>query len=155
MEDKKIEVDFYGIHENGNKVKSLILLLNKTLESSKKAIVLVDNEEKLLQLDSDLWTKVAWLPHALDTDPNPESQLVLLTTDLSKCYNSAEYLFIVDSQGIDISSIVNTPCIQRVFIVFEKEKDLPFAESLWKESKGKEQFNLKYFQQNQDRKSVV
>ncbi|MGV3278835.1 DNA polymerase III subunit chi [Rickettsiales bacterium LUAb2] len=142
-----LDINFYGV-SSITKEKALIKLLEKTIETNKKAIVFSNSLDKLQALDDTLWTSANWLPHALISDEFKEKQLILLTDKLESLPNKPNYLFVIDD-----SEVVFLDSFERLFIIFYNQDDneINFAKEKWKFYK-KAGYNLKYFQQNREGK---
>jgi len=90
------EVWFYHL-EQATLDRVLPELLEKTLAKGWRALVRAPSAERIEHLDGWLW---AWkddsfLPHGLSTEPDPERQPILLTTEMGNP-NAAQALFILD-----------------------------------------------------------
>lgn len=80
-------------------------LLEKTLESDKRAVVMMGSAERVESINNILWTykKDSWLPHGNGKDGNAERQPVWLTVE-DENPNQATFLFLADgaqSQHMD------------------------------------------------------
>jgi len=75
--------------------EALPLLLEKTLEIGKRALVKVGSSALAEQLSSHLWSyhQGAWLPHGTTTDGRGEHQPIWLTS-LDENPNGATFLFL-------------------------------------------------------------
>ncbi|WP_300302613.1 DNA polymerase III subunit chi, partial [Ferrovibrio sp.] len=72
-------------------------LLEKTLQRGWRAVVKGGSEERIQQLNGDLWTygRGSFLPHGVKADGFPDKQPVYLTTEDERP-NNADVLFLVD-----------------------------------------------------------
>ncbi len=95
------EIAFYHL-QKWPLEKALPKLLEKTLESGKRAVVMAGSEERLQALNTLLWTygRDSWLPHGTARDGDPEDQPVWLTTD-DENPNGAVFLFLTDGAASD------------------------------------------------------
>lgn len=152
--EHKINIDFYSVITL-NKVQLLIKLLAKTLDSHKKALVLISNQEELIKVNDALWTSYSWLPHALETDKFQEQQLVLLVSNLTNNHNASEYLFIINNENIDWQSVITLQSLKRIVIILEQTnlENMEYGKNLWQELKNKlNYFSIQYLQQNKQGK---
>ena len=90
------EVWFYHLKHQPLEA-ALPTLVAKARERGWKAVIRAGSSERVAVLDEVLWTydDASFLAHGLATDPNPETQPVLLTTEDERP-NGAEILFLVD-----------------------------------------------------------
>jgi len=72
-------------------------LLEKTLESDKRAVVMMGSAERVEFLNNVLWTykKDSWLPHGNAKDGHAELQPIWLTVE-DENPNQAAFLFLAD-----------------------------------------------------------
>ncbi|MEE2745727.1 MAG: DNA polymerase III subunit chi [Pseudomonadota bacterium] len=91
-----VEISFYHL-SSSSLDKALKLLLQKSLFSGKRSVVLFSTEERLEVVSTLLWTTdpEGWLPHGSSKDGHKEKQPIWLTTKIENP-NGAEYLFITD-----------------------------------------------------------
>ncbi len=90
------EIDFYQLRTTPLE-RALPKLLERVLESGRRAVVLGGSEERIETLNASLWTyrQQSFLPHGSARDGYPESQPVYLTT-AEENPNSATVLVLVD-----------------------------------------------------------
>ncbi len=90
------EVSFYHL-QNSPLERALPKLLERTVESGKRAVVLVRSEERAESLADLLWTydPAAWLPHGTVKDGDAADQPVWLTAEDANP-NGATFLFLAD-----------------------------------------------------------
>ncbi|MFQ5765392.1 MAG: DNA polymerase III subunit chi [Rhodospirillales bacterium] len=90
------EIAFYHL-ERSPLERALPKLLEKTLASGKRALVVAGSEARVESLAGLLWTyeQGAWLPHGTEQDGEPEDQPVWLATDDDNV-NGAQFLFLTD-----------------------------------------------------------
>ena len=94
------EIAFYHL-EKLPLERVLPTLLEKTLASGKRALVMAGSEERVEALTGLLWTyeQGAWLPHGSDKDGKPEEQPVWLSVaddNNNDNPNGAQFLFLTD-----------------------------------------------------------
>lgn len=121
-------------------------LLEKTLQRGWKAVVKGGSEERIQQLNGDLWTygRASFLPHGLKADGFPDRQPVYLTTEDERP-NNADVLFLVD--GADAE---NVSAYARVCDLFDgnDEDAVQAARQRWKRAKDAGH-TLTYWQQSE------
>lgn len=90
------EIAFYHL-ERSPLERALPKLLEKTLASGKRALVVAGSDERVESLAGLLWTheQGAWLPHGTAQDGEPGDQPVWLATDDDNV-NGAQFLFLTD-----------------------------------------------------------
>ncbi|GAB6051441.1 DNA polymerase III subunit chi [Magnetospira thiophila] len=90
------EVAFYHLTAWGLE-RALPKLLERTLETGKRAVVVAGSAERVESLDSVLWTYEAdsWLPHGAARGGHPADQPIWLTVQ-DENPNRAEYLFLTE-----------------------------------------------------------
>ena len=123
-----IEIAFY--HLMTSPLESVLpVLLQKTLESGNRAVVIVGTTERIESISSHLWTSdpESWLPHGTKKEGNSEHQPIWLTTELENP-NKATYLFLTD--GAAVESYQN---FERCFDLFDgnDEESLQAARARW------------------------
>jgi len=93
------DIGFY--HLTGTPLeRALPKLLEKVLESGKRAVVMAGSEERVEALTAMLWTyrQDSFLPHGSARDANPEAQPVWLTAR-EENPNGASILVLCDGAG--------------------------------------------------------
>lgn len=114
-------------------------LLEKTRERGWKALVRVGSDERAAALDSHLWTyrDEAFLPHALERDPHPMEQPVLLTTHDGNP-NAAEVMFLADGAELADWTAPDIKKLTRLILVFDGRdpQALEAARAQWKTAKA-------------------
>jgi DNA polymerase-3 subunit chi len=108
------EIGFYHLTRTGLP-DALARLLDRTLKSGQRALVLCPDHERLQALDAALWAcaEPAWLPHGTRADGDPDLQPVWLSNEPEPA-NGARYLFLVDGAHTDRSAEFD-----RVFDLFD------------------------------------
>jgi len=144
------EIFFYHLQKT-NFEEALPLLLEKTLELGKRAIVKVGSSAYAERLDTHLWNyqKDSWLPHGIDTDSYSECQPIWLTT-IDENPIGATFLFFADgAHSADVSAF------ERCFELFDgnDRSHLTRARDLWQSYKNAGH-DLKYLMQSDDGKWV-
>ena len=76
------EIAFYQLRRTPLE-KALPKLLEKVIESGRRAVVLAGSEERVEALNAALWTydQGSFLPHGTARDGSPERQPIFLTTE--------------------------------------------------------------------------
>jgi len=95
------EVRFYHL-TTAPLERALPQLLEKTLQRSKRALVLASSEERVEALASHLWTydDRSFLPHGTRVDGHAHDQPIWLATDPANP-NGAHYLFLTDGARVE------------------------------------------------------
>ena len=97
-----MEVAFYQLMSTSLE-KTLAKLLEKVYESSQKAVVLLDSQERLEHLNSYLWTysTAAFLPHGSPQDASliAERQPIWLTTEFENP-NQAQVIVVMTGETL-------------------------------------------------------
>jgi DNA polymerase III subunit chi len=123
-------IAFYHL-ENWPLEQALPKLLEKTLASGKRALVLAGSEARVEALNNLLWTyhQDAWLPHGAATDGDADDQPVWLAVADDNA-NRAEYLFLTD--GATSARVAD---FERCFELFDgrDEAALQAARERWKQ----------------------
>ncbi len=90
------EISFYHLI-NSTLEEVLPVLLKKTLDAGKRAVVMAETSERLETLSSILWTAEpdSWIPHGSLKDGHPEHQPIWFTISWENP-NQATYLFLTD-----------------------------------------------------------
>lgn len=121
-------------------------LLEKTLQRGWRAVVKGGSEERIQQLNGDLWTygRGSFLPHGLKADGFADKQPVYLTTEDERP-NEADVLFLVD--GADAE---NVSAYTRVCDLFDGNDEVAVesARQRWKRAKDAGHM-LTYWQQSE------
>ncbi len=138
------EIAFYHLQKSPLEAV-LPILLQKTLDAGKRAVVLAGSEDRLEALNAALWTTPpdGWLPHGSAKDGHEKDQLIWLTVDLENP-NAATFLFLTDGVGTDAFD-----GYERAFDLFDgnDQESLQAARERWKSLKDSEH-KLSYWQQN-------
>lgn len=110
------------------------MLLGKTLEAEKRAVIMAGSEERVSQLDGHLWTAdpASWLPHGSKRDGDPSDHPIWLT-DQDENPNQATFLFLTDGAMSD-----GIGDFERCFVLFDgnDENALSTARGHWKSMKS-------------------
>jgi DNA polymerase III subunit chi len=95
-------------------------LLERTRERGWKAVIRVGSDERAAALDTHLWTykDEGFLPHALERDPHPSEQPILLTTREGYA-NAAEVLFLADGAEPSDWGADDLRRLVRVVLIFD------------------------------------
>jgi len=139
------EVSFYHL-QHWPLDRALPKLLERTVESGKRAVVMVRSEERAEAIADMLWTydPDAWLPHGTARDGHPAEQPVWLTAEDANP-NGATFLFLAD--GADSANLAS---YERCFDLFDgNDPDaVTAARARWKarQSAG---HKLRYWQQTE------
>jgi DNA polymerase-3 subunit chi len=121
-------------------------LLEKTLQRGWKAVVKGGSEERIQQLNGDLWTygRASFLPHGVKADGFADKQPVYLTT-VDERPNNADVLFLVDgADAVEVSAYA------RVCDLFDGNDEVAVesARQRWKRAKDAGH-TLTYWQQSE------
>lgn len=139
-----VEIGFYHLTRT-TLPEALARLLDRTLKSGQRALVLCPDEARLNALDAALWAcaEPSWLPHGTAADGDPDLQPIWLSTE-PEPDNGAKFLFLVDGAETDRRS-----AFQRVFDLFDGNDpdNVAAARDRWRGAKdgGNE---LTYWRQN-------
>ncbi|MBH66880.1 MAG: DNA polymerase III subunit chi [Rhodospirillaceae bacterium] len=139
------EVSFY--HLTVRPLESALpRLLERTLESGCKAVVIASSNERVDMLDDLLWTynPESWLPHGCKNNAYSSEQPIWLTME-DENPNNATFLFLVD--GAESNQLV---IYHRVFELFDG-KDSEAVEKArirWKQYQQKG-FSVAYWKQDE------
>ena len=138
------EIAFY--HLQMTSLENILpVLLRKTLDAGKRAVVRAGSEDRLEALNSELWTgdPGGWLPHGSAKDGHAEEQPIWLTLGLDNP-NGATFLFLTDGA-------VAGPLdwVERCFDLFDGNDDtaLQAARARWSTLK-EAGHDLTYWQQS-------
>ena len=138
------EISFYHLI-NSTLEEVLPVLLKKTLDAGKRAVVMAATSERLEPLSSILWTAEpdSWIPHGSLKDGHPEHQPIWLTISWENP-NQATYLFLTD--GATAESLEG---FDRCFDLFDGNEieSVQAARDRWTELKS-EFDDRNYWQQN-------
>ena len=90
------DVAFYHL-QRASLEDALPILLERTLESGNRALVLASSDERVEVLAERLWTyrSDSWLPHGTARDGEPEHQPIWVTAR-DENPNGAEFVFLTD-----------------------------------------------------------
>ena len=107
-------LDFYQTSESSLE-KVLLGLLTKTIQTSERAVVVMESVERINVLSSQLWTQQpdSWLPHGVIGEDEPSSHPIWLTNKIENPNNS-NFLFLTDANMPDTLGEFN-----RCFNVFD------------------------------------
>ncbi len=126
--------------------KALPRLLEKVITSNKRAVVLLQDEEKLEKLNNELWTYTTkfFLPHGSKKDGFIEKQPIYLTTTNENPNNSTIFVFIGNSQPDNFDGF------EKCLYMFDgnNENELNTARQRWKEYKANN-LNITYWKQTE------
>ena len=138
------EISFYHLI-NSTLEEVLPVLLKKTLDAGKRAVVMAGTDERLETLSSILWTSEpdSWIPHGSLKDGHPEHQPIWLTISWENP-NQATYLFLTDG-----ATAVSLEGFDRCFDLFDGNEieSVQAARDRWSELKS-EFHDRNYWQQN-------
>lgn len=123
------EIGFYHLSRTSLE-QALAKLLEKVLESGRRAVVRVADEARLEALDRALWTyeQGSFLPHGTAADGFAEEQPIWLTTG-TDCPNGAQVLVLVGDAAED-----GLEAYERVIVPFagDDEAALARARERWR-----------------------
>ena len=123
------EISFYHLTTSPLE-RALPKLLEKILESKKRAVILCGNEDRLSYLNGALWTlgKLSFLPHGSAAEGYGEDQPIWLTTQ-DENPNGAQFLILTDGAE---SSALST--YERCLELFDGKDDeaVGLARQHWK-----------------------
>ena len=121
-------------------------LLELSLQSEERALVLLGNEERVEFWNSFLWTYEpgSWLPHGTAEDGDPIDQPIFLTSQ-NENPNKATFLFLVDGAVSE-----NLRSFKRVFDLFNgrDEEEVKAARNRWS-SYQRDGHSLLYWKQDE------
>ena len=127
------EISFYHLI-NSTLEEVLPVLLKKTLDAGKRAVVMAASSERLETLSSILWTAEPdnWIPHGSLKDGHPEHQPIWLTISWENP-NQATYLFLTDG-----ATAVSLEGFDRCFDLFDgnEKPSVQAARDRWSELKN-------------------
>lgn len=141
------EILFY--HLQGQRLETALpLLLEKTLERDWHAVVRLGSEERAAALDEALWTysEQSFLPHGRESDGEPETQPILLTTKDIRV-NTPQVLFLVDRaplpQNYDVERVVlmfdgdDSEAVDEARAAWKTVKSLGHPATYWQQDGGR------------------
>lgn len=138
------DINFYHLTKSPMG-KALPKLLEKVVTSGARAIVIAEDDERLQQLNKELWTYTTkfFLPHGTKEDGYSEDQPLYLTVNYENP-NGANILAIVDD-----AEVKDLEKFDRCLYMFDgnKEAKLKTARSRWTKMKT-DGHNVTYWQQN-------
>jgi DNA polymerase-3 subunit chi len=138
------ELWFYHL-EKSSLEEALPELLEKTLARGWRALVCSPDGEDLKDIDKLLWTFRAdsFLPHGLATQPDPDQQNILLSTQESNL-NQAQCLFAINGAVPE-----NLDGFERSIVMFDGGDEVAVNASrrLWKAASGDGR-NVSYWRQS-------
>jgi|TARA_A100000164_G_scaffold64145_1_gene52836 DNA polymerase-3 subunit chi len=121
-------------------------LLELSLQSEERALVLLGNEKRMEFLNGLLWTYEpgSWLPHGTLEDGDPADQPIFLTSR-DENLNEATFLFLVDGAVSE-----NLTSFKRVFDLFNgrDEEAVKAARNRWSSYK-RDGHSLLYWKQDE------
>jgi len=125
--------------------KALPKLLEKVIESDYRALVVASSDEKLEQLNKELWTYTTkyFLPHGTKKDGFSEKQPIFLTCANDNPNGAKVLAFVGDAEPFDLEKF------EKCVYMFDGNDDneMQIARSRWKEYKNSG-YELTYWQQN-------
>lgn len=127
------EIGFYHLTATSLD-RALPKLLERTLESGERAVVLTASEERTRALNGHLWTyhDRAWLPHGSESEGHPELQPIWLTAR-EENPNGAGFLFLTDG-----AETADAAAWTRIFDLFDgrDEAAVAAARNRWRAAKA-------------------
>ena len=139
------EISFYHLQKSRLE-DALPMLLEKTLEAGKRAVVMTGSEPRAEQLGNQLWSyrQDSWLPHGTAKDGRAEDQPVWLTV-ADENPNGAAFLFLTEGATSN-----NIDTFERCFELFDGNDtaQVAAARERWKAYK-EAGHPLKYLQQTE------
>jgi len=137
------EIAFYHLTKSSLE-QALPLLLGKTLDAGKRAVVLAGAKARVEALNVSLWADEAssWLPHGSAKDGNADLQPVWLT-ETQENLNGAQFVFLTD--GVECADL---KAYERCFELFDgtSPEAVQTARTHWK-AYTDQGFELTYWQQ--------
>jgi DNA polymerase-3 subunit chi len=126
--------------------KALPRLLEKVLAADMRAVVLLEDEEKVEKLNSELWTYTTkvFLPHGSRIDGFAEEQPIFLTAGNENPNGAKVFVFVGNASPWNLDGF--TKCLY----MFDgnDESQLQTARARWKEYKG-QGMDITYWQQSE------
>ena len=94
------EINFYQLQQSPLE-KTLPKLLEKIYDGKMKTVVLIENEEKLKEIDAQLWSysQSSFLPHGCEKDGFEKDHPIWLTTRLENP-NDASVLVVIEGEEV-------------------------------------------------------
>ena len=139
------DVAFYHL-QRSRLEDALPMLLGKTLDAEKCAVVIAGSRERVGHLDGVLWASdpASWLPHGTGRDGAPEEHPIWLT-NADENPNNASFLFLTD--GATSSKVGD---YERCFVMFDGNDPtaLSAARDHWRTMKT-EGHQLTYWKQGE------
>jgi len=127
------DVRFYHLQRSSIE-GALLMLLEKSLEAGKRAVVRFASDEEMSAMDAALWTVKpdSFLPHGTTASKKADDQPVLLTAGHDNP-NKAEFAFVLPGATGDALDYY-----ERVFFVFygNSESQVKEARGRWKDLTG-------------------
>ena len=142
------DISFYHLTTRSLE-NALPKLLELTLKSGERAVILTGSDARVEALNDHLWSYEpnSWLPHGSNIDGEEAEQPIYLTTTVENP-NNATFLFLIDGA---VSNQIQT--FKRVFELFDgRDKELvEAARGKWKLYKESGHM-LSYWKQGEDGK---
>lgn len=139
------EVGFYHLTRTGME-QALPRLLDRTLQTGQRALVLCADQAQLAALDQALWEcpEPNWLPHGTAADGDADLQPIWLATD-DAAANGAKFLFLVGG-----AATPQLDAFERVFDLFDGRDEAAVAQARTRWTAAKQAgHRLTYWQQGQ------
>lgn len=137
------EIGFYHLTRSGLE-QALPMLLGKTLDAGKRALVVLGSDERVKWYDDFLWTfdPASWLPHGAPGRGDAADQPIWLDVEDANP-NGATFLFLADGATTD-----KVADFERCFELFDGRDDdaVQAARERWKAYKDAGH-DLTYWQQ--------
>jgi DNA polymerase IIIc chi subunit len=127
--DDMTNINFYCLNYE---IKDFLFsLLTKLIEAKNKILIYSDNEEKMRNLDKELWTfkKISFIPHLLNTDDNASFTPIVITNELNNI-NNANVLFL--SKYLEDSNFINGFDKIVYFFTIKNAVSIKEAQDSWK-----------------------
>lgn len=144
-----MDISFYHLTSSPLE-KALPALMEKLVQSGKRAVLMADNEELLKRIDQFLWTFSTnrFVPHGMKEDGYEEKQPIYLTSE-EENPNKAEILVTVGDVEPDFRE-----SFSRWLVVFDGANDVELnaMRQKWKTLNAQESHTLAYWKQGDDGK---
>ena len=144
------EIFFYKVRNSSSEL-FLISLIEKSISKNWNAVILMDNIERMEELNDLLWTydSISFIPHGGQSDMTPERQKVYLTC-AEENPNKSEIIFSID--GV----VINKPENWKRCVYIFNEQNLKVTEDLesYKREIQKLDYKQKYFEQDKNEKWI-